>query len=300
MKKSNLTLTKDIEKWWDENPFTLGVATNDYKSNDLVGKKSLEEMDLFYFSEIDRKFRKHHGRFVQDDDSPILSNLIDFNLIRGKKVLDIAVGTGLHSVVFAENGAEVTGIDLTEFAIRQAQKNAKVRDLKIDFIQMDAQNMSFADSTFDFVNAWGCLMHMPDTEKAISEIYRTLKHDGSILAYMYNRNSWPFWFNIIILRGVFLAGLIRYWGDIIRLTSRYSDGSHKKGNMLTKFYTVKQVSNFFSKAGFREVDVFPLPIEHEPDHWPMRSFPIFKYLPKGIKRWMAMRWGYGLIVKAKK
>jgi len=298
--KRNQVTTQDVEKWWDENPFTLGVATNNYKENDLVGRKPIEQMDKKYFSEINRKFRKHHGRFVQGEGKPLLSNLIDYSFLKGKKVLDIAVGTGLHSVAFAEEGADVTAIDLTNFAILQARKNFEEQGLEGEVIKMDAQDMKFPDETFHFVNAWGCLMHMPDTERAINEIYRVLKPKGRALAYMYNRNSWPFWFNIFLLRGILLGGIIRFRGNINQLTSRYSDGSHKEGNMLTKFFTGKEVESIFRKAGFSGVEVFPLQIEHEADHWPMRRFPVFKYLPKRIKFWITKRWGYGLIIKATK
>lgn len=292
--------TKNIEKWWDENPFTLGLATNDYHKDDLVGRVSDEKMDLGYFNEIERKFRKHHGIHAQGDGMPLLSNLIDFNFIKGKDVLDIAVGTGLHSVIFAKAGANVTSIDLTKYAVNQTKKNFEVRSLNGRVLQMDAQNMKFDDSCFDFINAWGCLMHMPDTEKAVSETYRVLRPEGKILAYMYNKNSWPFWFNIILLRGVLLGGLVRYGGNVVKLTSRYSDGSHHKGNVLTKFYTAKKVKKIFMNAGYTSINVFPFEIENEPNHWPMRKFPVFKYLPKNVKFWMAKRWGYGLIVMAKK
>lgn len=301
MKKSSIASTQEVERWWDENPFTLGVATNDYENNDLVGRIPFEKMDKNYFNKIESKFHKHHGSVAQYANKPLLSNLIDFDFIKGKKVLDIAIGSGLHTVTFAKAGAIVTGIDLTQYAVMQTKKNLEVNNLdNVEILQMDAQNMSFKNNTFSLVNAWGCLMHMPDTEKAINEIYRVLKPGGQVLAYMYNRDSWPFWFNIFLLRGILLGGLIRYRGDVDRLTSRYSDGSHKNGNMLTKFFTKKEIRDTFKRNGFKSVEVFPLQIEHEPDHWPMRSFPIFKFLPKRVKSWMSYRWGYGLIIKAKK
>lgn len=292
--------TKEIQKWWNDNPFTLGVATGDYRKRDLVGRIAEEKMNAEYFTEIDRRFRKHSGWGGQAENEPLLSKLVDYSLLKDRLVLDIATGSGIFAVAFASGGADVVAIDLTDYAVKQTEKNFKTRGLKGKVIQMDAQNLDFPNDSFDFVNAWGCLMHMPDTEKAISEIFRVLKPGGTALAYMYNKSSWPFWFNIIFLRGVLLGGLVRYRGDLTRLTSRWSDGASEGGNMLTKFYTPNEARNMFQGAGFSEAESFPWDIGYEPDHWPARRAPIFKYLPKAVKAWMAKRWGYGLIVKAKK
>lgn len=291
--------TKEIQDWWDKNPFTLGVATGAYKNRDLVGRVDSEKMDLKFFQEIERRFRKHIGTGSQDLNKPLLSKFMSEDL-NGKDVLDIATGSGLFAVSFAERGANVTAIDLTKYAVLETKTNFELRNLKGNIMQMDAQRMTFQDKSFDFVNAWGCLMHMPDTEGAIKEIYRVLRPSGSALAYMYNKSSWPFWFNTILVKGILMGDLIKYKFDITKLTSRYSDGASVGGNMLTKFYRPKDVRVMFKNAGFNKVDVLPLQIDHEPNHWPIRQVPVFKYLPQNVKSWMAKRWGYGLVVRASK
>src|SRR3989344_2905737 len=290
-------LNKKINSWWDANPFTLGISD---KSSDLVGRIDFSKMNLDYFQEIERKFRKHCREGSQKNGAPLLSNLVDYNWLRGKKILDVATGSGFAMVAFIQGGADVVGIDLTDYAIEQAKRNLTARKLKGTVIKMDAQQMNFKNESFDFVNAWGCLMHMPDTQKAINEIYRVLKPGGKTLAYMYNKSSWPFWFNLIFLRGILLGQLIRYRFDIDRLTSRFSDGFSVGGNPLAKFYTPRQTAAFFKNAGFLKIEAFPWQLPREPDNWPMKKFPIFRYLPQKIKNFMSKRWGYGLIVKAEK
>lgn len=294
------TKNSEVENWWDNNPFTLGVSGSDYLKEDLVGRVPEEKLTLEYFNEIERRWRKHTKDGAQHDGEPVLSMLVDYDFIKGKKVLDIAVGSGFSLVSFAKGGAQVTGIDLTDYAILESKANLKVRGLTGEVMKMDAQKMTFQNESFDFVDAWGCLMHMPETEKAISEIYRVLKPGGQALAYMYNKSSWPYWFNYFFVKGILMLGLVRFKGDMVRLTSRYSDGYTKGGNPLAKFYTPKEVKKMFEDAGFREVQSFPFEIPYEPDGWPMRVFPVFKFLPKKIKSYMAKNWGYGLIVKAKK
>lgn len=291
------TLNQKVQQWWEENPFTYGVAG---RGTDQVGAINYAEMNLTYFQDIERRFRKHSRGAGQQNGAPLLSNLVDYQWLKGKKVLDIAVGSGFSTVAFAKGGAEVVGIDITPFAVAQTKKNLELRGLRGEIIQMDAQAMRFPDASFDFVDAWGCLMHMPDTEKAIKEIHRVLKPQGRGLAYMYNKSSWPYWFNIIFLRGILMGQLFRCGFDTTTLTSRYSDGFSMGGNILTKFYTPREVTHMFKEAGFTKIECYPWELSYEPGGWPMKKFPVFRYLPRIIRSFMAKRWGYGLIVKAVK
>lgn len=293
---SQKVTTGEVESWWNANPFAFGVSNT---KGDQVGTIDPLQMDRAYFEEVERRFRKNVGTAGQNDSAPLFSNLIDRAWLVHKDVLDIAVGSGFSSVSFAEAGARVTGIDITDFGVMHAKKNFETRGLTATILKMDAQHLAFADRSFDFVCAWGCLMHMPDTEGAIREMYRVTRPGGKALAYMYNKSSWPYWFNIIFLRGVLLLGLIRFGFDTVRLTSRYSDGYSVGGNMLTKFYTPSHVAKMFKEAGFTKVESRPWRIPHEPDHWPLRSFPIFKFLPRAIKRYLT-RFGYSIIVIAEK
>lgn len=294
--KKPASATDQIEKWWDQNPFTWGLSD---KSADLVGRVDPASMDMRYFEEVERKFRKHTRGGSQADGAPLLSAYVDYDWLGGKQALDIAVGSGFSMVALIQGGAQVTGIDLTDFAVVQTKRNLELRGMQGIVQKMDAQHMTFADRSFDFVDAWGCLMHMPDTQGAINEIYRVLRPDGRVLAYMYNKSSWPFWFNLIFLRGILQGKLITYRFNIDKLTSRYSDGFSVGGNMLAKFYTPAGAAAMFIKAGFSKVEALPFILDDEVDGWPMARFPIFKYLPHGIKRRMA-RWSYGLIIKAEK
>lgn len=291
-------LTGKVEEWWNNNPFAFGYGND---KGDQVGTIELSKMDRSYFEEIERRFRKHSRGGAQDEGKPLFSNIIDYERqVTGKRVLDIATGSGFAAVAFAEGGAKsVTAIDLTQFAVDHATRNFAARNLQADIKKMDAQQMTFRDHSFDFVNAWGCLMHMPNTEGAITEIYRVLAPGGTTMAYMYNKSSWPYWFNIFLVRGILMLGLLRFGFDTVKLTSRYSDGYSLGGNMLTKFYRPIEAKHMFEAAGFREVSVKPFLLVHAVDQWPMRQLPLFRYLPTFLKRPLA-RYGYAFIVTARK
>ena len=292
----NKTETQVVEEWWDKNPFAFGVSNT---KGDQVGTIPLEQMDVAYFDEVERRFRKHHDGAAQEPGQPLFSKVIDLPSLQGKKVLDIAVGSGFSMVGLARAGATVTGIDLTDFAVRHASRNLALRRLPGEVFKMDAQHLAFPDASFDFVNAWGCLMHMPDNEGAIREIYRVLKPGGTMLAYMYNKRSWPYWFNYFLLRGVLMGELVRYGFSMVRVTSRWSDGYSVGGNRLTKFYTSEEVDGMLERAGFSAHAVEPWRLSYEPSMWPMRSMPLFQFLPRAVRNYLT-RFGYGIIVHAKK
>ncbi|MEO1440931.1 MAG: class I SAM-dependent methyltransferase [Chloroflexota bacterium] len=159
-------LNDQVRDWWNNHPYTYGLASSENKFQD-VG--DVGTVDGHFFDEYMRKTRK---RFfdAQTDDQPLAARFIDYDALDGKKTLDIATGLGWAAVEMARAGADVTAIDLTPRSIEMTSQHMAYRNLDIDLQVMDAQQMTFDDATFDFVHAWGCLMHMPDTEGAIREI----------------------------------------------------------------------------------------------------------------------------------
>ncbi len=277
--------TKEVENWWDANPFT-------YNGDKGVGKiVEVEEMDLAFFETAERKYRKNTDTVTQDPDKPVFSKFINFNSLSGKRVLDIAVGTGFSAVTFARAGAEVTGIDLTDYAVRATKKNFEVRNLQGTVLQMDAQKLEFPDNYFDFVCAHGCLMHMPDTDKAVGEMYRVLKPGGKMYAWMYHR-GWHYWFGIMFVRGLLLGGFFKYGFSSIAMTSRYSDGAHQGGNPHTKFYSRNGFKKLFENKKFLNVSVHANYVLSEWKNWPVRSLPFGRFVPVSIQRFLSERAGF--------
>jgi len=87
-----------------------------------------------------------------DSDAKILFDLIsrNINAFNFHSVLDLPCGTGRHSVLFAENGFEVTGVDLSAPLLNIGIERAKNLGLAIKFINEDMRNLSFRKK-FDVV-----------------------------------------------------------------------------------------------------------------------------------------------------
>lgn len=283
--------TERVATWWNKNPFT-------YNGTKGVGFDQEKIQNLKFFEKIERRFRRH-GSSYQMVGKPLLSNFFDYTSLRGKKVLDIATGTGLLTVEFARQGALVTGIDITKFAVLATKSNLSLRNLSGEALQMDAQDLKFKDDVFDFACAHGCLMHMPDTQKAINEIHRVLKKNGKAHAWIYHK-GWYYYFGIIFFRGLVLGQLLRYNFNILKLTSRYTDGSSIGGNPHTKFHSSNEAKAYFVKAGFKNIQTKIVYNPSEFQSWPFASFSVGKFLPEFLKRYLGSKWGLGIVISAEK
>lgn len=290
-------LTEKVRDWWNNHPYTYGLASDG--SFQDVGDVDDDSVDGRFFDEYMRKTRKHFFD-AQQPDEPTAARFIDYARLDGKKALDIATGLGWAAVEMARAGADVTAIDLTPRAVEMAKKHFAYRELRADVLVMDAQQMTFADATFDFVHAWGCLMHMPDTEGAIAEIYRVLKPGGWTSGYMYNKRSVTYWWHIWFLRGVLLGKLATYNGDTTRLVSRYTDGNMLGGNALTKVYSPEVATEMFERAGFVDVLFQPWGPPSMLDNFPVKRLRLGKLLPYAAKKTIADRYGWGMVYTARK
>jgi len=59
------------------------------------------------------------------------------------KILDVGCGTGRHAIELTKRGYSVTGIDLSVSQLARAKEKAAKSNLKIDFQQQDARNLTF-------------------------------------------------------------------------------------------------------------------------------------------------------------
>ena len=90
-------------------------------------------------------------------------------------------GSGINSYAhyLAEKGSNVTGIDISEVAIKNCEERAIRRGVtnETNFLLMDAEFPTFSSTTFDLVFGSGILHHL-NIERALKEISRMLKPGG--------------------------------------------------------------------------------------------------------------------------
>ena len=98
----------------------------------------------------------------------------------GHRVLDVATGTGHAALAAARRGAHVTGIDYVPGLLAVARRRAAAEDLAIDFVEADAEEIPYADGTFDHVLSAIGVMFTADHERAAAELVRVTRPGGRI------------------------------------------------------------------------------------------------------------------------
>jgi ubiquinone/menaquinone biosynthesis C-methylase UbiE len=177
---------------------------------------------------------------------PYIHDFARFQEGHNKDVLEIGVGMGSDHQLWAEQKpARLCGIDLTERAIEFTSNRLALYDgLRSELQKGDAENLPFADASFDIVYSWGVLHHTPDTQKAFSEAARVLRPGGVARIMIYH--TWS-------LTGFMLW--LRYGLGRLKLPSIarvYSEYLESPG---TKAYTAKEAAVLIRQAGFRGANV---------------------------------------------
>jgi len=94
----------------------------------------------------------------------------------GSRFLDVCTGPGMLAEEAARIGADVSGVDFSEEALTIAQRNVP----EASFHQGDAQDLPFEENSFDSVACGFGIIHVPDPQKALQEMYRVLKPGGQV------------------------------------------------------------------------------------------------------------------------
>ncbi len=99
----------------------------------------------------------------------------------GHEVLDVATGTGNAALIAARRGASVTGLDLTPKLLGIAAERAAEAGLELELIEGDAEDLPFADDSFDRVTSVFGVMFAPNQQKAADELRRVCRPGGRIV-----------------------------------------------------------------------------------------------------------------------
>ena len=104
------------------------------------------------------------------------------------RILDIGCGGGLLAEPIARLGAEITGIDITETAIRAAIVHAKQVGLDINYICCTAEELASTGETFDVIYASEVIEHVANRGLFIKAITHMLDPKGVVIVTTINRS----------------------------------------------------------------------------------------------------------------
>jgi len=181
-----------------------------------------------------------------------------------KKVLDVATGTGFHSIQLLKNGFDVTSVDGNGQMLARAFENAKAENLILRTVQADWRWLNRDvhgkyDAIICLGNSFTHLFTERDRRRALAEFYAALRHDGILIIDQRNYDS-------ILDVGFKSQHKYYYCGDqvsaepeyvdegLARFRYEFPDGSVFRLNMfpLRKGY----VRRLMREAGFFEIDTY--------------------------------------------
>lgn len=143
-------------------------------------------MDQTNKSDVQSQFGKSAERYVTSKwhaKGGDLAKLVEIaDLHEQQRVLDVATGGGHVANALASSVNNVTALDLTEEILAAAKSFIESNGHEnVDFVQGDAERMSFQDEAFDVITCRIAAHHFPAPQSFVTESFRTLKKGGQFL-----------------------------------------------------------------------------------------------------------------------
>lgn len=201
-----------------------------------------KELEIYYnkFCEEKRLTRKH-GNVEYITSMKYIHKYLE-QLPQDAKILDVGAGTGRYSVALANEGYDVTAVELVKYNLGiLKQKNSTVKAY-----QGTALNLKrFANDTFNMTLVFGPMYHLytfEDKVKALSEAKRVTKPGGVILvAYCMNEYS-------ILTHG---------------FKDNYMKESIANGKVNEKFHVVSEAEDLYDYVRLEDIAAYNEAVELE-------------------------------------
>jgi len=241
----------------------------------IQGIPLLSGKGLSKFKSIERDFFekefnvKAQYSFVESDWDKNTFGLLDFmkffdEFPKNARILEIGAGNGQYSLILNKKGfrnTTVTDISVSGLAAAMNYSEKRIKNTSGNFFVCDAENLPFADGSFDIVFLTAALHHLPDPAKGIAEMKRCVRKGGFVIVAV-EPNSWFYY----IVRPI--AKLLR----IRRINS--SRDSFSIGDEETKGFSMRALKAYFRSCG--------LTVKNTQRVWYLTG--IMYYLPDFMKR----------------
>ena len=257
---------------WNTTPCGTGAYLSD-----------LEPETLAWFDRI------RADRYQVSD--PWMPRSFDYASGRGKRVLEIGFGVGSDLLSWAEGGAEVHGIDITQEHLRLATRNFKLHGREATLQLADAAHIPYPDGHFDIVYSNGVLHHTRDIEDCLAEALRVLKPGGRLLMSVYRKHSAFHYATLLLVDGIIRGKLWRLGYDgLLATIENGADGIAIKPYV--RLYTARTLRALLRRFSRVEIHVA---------HFTNKQIPVlWRLIPKSLETLLEPALGWYLVVSAQK
>ena len=146
---------------------------------------NVDPAEIAKFSELAHRWWDPSSEFRPlHEINPLRLDYIDRQAkLAGKAVLDVGCGGGILAEAMAERGARVTGIDMSERALKVAQLHLLESGGSVDYRLVSAEALALEQpADFDVVTCMELLEHVPDPQSTVSACAR-LARPGAVVVF---------------------------------------------------------------------------------------------------------------------
>ena len=167
----------------------------------------------------------------------------------GETVLDLCCGTGDMALEIArrQKNCKVIAADFAVAMLQLAQKKARPKNDRTQFVAADALSLPFSDSFFDAATVAFGARNFENTARGLAELRRVLRPDGRLVILEFMRPTNPF---LIYGFGLFFKRILPVVGRII---SRHCEAYNYLPASVDGFYTRREFEGLLLEQGFSDV-----------------------------------------------
>ncbi len=159
-----------------------------------------DQAELDKFSQLAHRWWDPNSEFKPlHDINPLRLDWIDRQAsIQDKRVVDVGCGGGILAESMAARGAQVTGIDLSEKALKVAKLHQLESGVQLDYRLIAAEDLAAEQpNSFDVVTCMEMLEHVPDPASIVAACSAMVKPGGWVFLSTLNRNPKSYLFAIL-------------------------------------------------------------------------------------------------------
>lgn len=161
---------------------------------------NVDPAELQKFSSLAHRWWDKNSEFKPlHEINPLRLGFIDQRAgLQGKRVLDVGCGGGILSESMAQKGAEVTGIDLGDKALKVARLHSLESGVSVNYRLVSVEELADeAPESFDIVTCMEMLEHVPDPDAVVKACAKLVKPGGHVFFSTINRNPKSYLFAVI-------------------------------------------------------------------------------------------------------
>jgi len=195
------------------------ISEQDFGDNPTAIRKTDHYIDEYVYGFVDKWDELIDWKARSESEGDFFIEILKE---RGaKKILDVAAGTGFHSVRLKQAGFEVVSADGSPVMLSKAFENARRQKVLLQTVQADWRWLNRGvHGKFDAViclgNSFTHLFSERDRRKALAEFYAALRHDGCLL--LDHRN-----YDMILDEGFSTKHTYYYCGENVKAEPEYVD-----------------------------------------------------------------------------